>query len=121
MIDKKWHDQARKENRLPVNRLALKFLKQKGQRLNPQNLWSLQFLVWALDPGLVSLNDLLEQSLGNLLSWPLRQASNYLELKGLSVKNLNEKDLAWLLANQLDQAMSESVKGYPPLPPGSYR
>lgn len=121
MIDKKWINQAKKENRLPVNRLARKFLKENGQGVSDHNLWALEFLLWAQESNLVNLSNPLDQKLGELCSHRPDQVSKYLELSQVPTDSPDPEDLAWLLVNQLDLAMSESVQGYPPLPPGSYR
>jgi hypothetical protein len=121
MIDKKWINQAKKENRLPINQQAIKFLKEAKEPVDDYHLAALSFLLWAQEAGLIRPVDLLQDWVDGLLSWTPREVSKFLELKQAPVVAKNPEELADQLLNLLDLALSEKVEGYPPLPTGSYR
>jgi len=105
------------ENELPFNQLSKKALKQVGQVPDPNGLYWLQLVDWALEaeelvldrsdprvPSLLNMLDLLRHSDPKLVKECLVADPQ---------KEWHPVDLAWQVLDHLDSRLSASLSNYP--------
>lgn len=117
----------------PLNRESLRLLKAAQQSPDPSSLYCVQLMQWGIDSGLLTLaqpgaQTFLLSMLDSLRSARPDQAMKYLllndagdplSLEQALAKLKSPEEAARLLLESLEDKMSATVPGYPPLAVGS--
>ena len=132
-----------KANKLPLNQEARRWLDLAKSQPDPTTLYTLQLILWGLDPsseggkllkGQSTRRQALENAAIQLLSFPPQKALVFLcetkdpedEDSNLGKENLSmqrsPRDAAWRAVDALDRILTATLDNYPPKdPPHSAR